>query len=96
MLSSVIDELVSFRIKVRNFALAMPEGVEHVSAEGTGLSKEEKQCQREERWCLMQDRAPLLQACDRLRQDLAVYGINIKVCFFPPCLLPFPSANSAG
>ncbi|KAJ6667405.1 hypothetical protein lerEdw1_016526 [Lerista edwardsae] len=87
MLSSVIDELVSFRIKVRDFALATPEGAEHVSTEGTGLSKEEKRCQREDRRRLMQDRAPLLQACDRLRQDLALYGINIKVCFSPPPIL---------
>ncbi|XP_066475064.1 probable cysteine--tRNA ligase, mitochondrial isoform X1 [Tiliqua scincoides] len=78
MLSSVIDELVSFRIKVRDFALAMPEGAGHVPSEGTGLSREEKQQQKEERRRLMQDRAPLLQACDSLRQDLALYGINIK------------------
>ncbi|XP_048350230.1 probable cysteine--tRNA ligase, mitochondrial isoform X2 [Sphaerodactylus townsendi] len=77
MLSSVIDELVNFRIKVRDFALAIPETT-GVPAEGTVLSKETKQQQKAEKRQLLQERQPLLQACDRLRQDLAVYGINIK------------------
>nr|XP_056717952.1 probable cysteine--tRNA ligase, mitochondrial [Euleptes europaea] len=77
LLSSVIDELVSFRIQVRDFALAPPE-MTGVPAEGTALSKEAKQQQKEKRRQLLQERQPLLQACDRLRQDLAVYGINIK------------------
>lgn len=86
----MIDELVSFRIKVRDFALATPEGAGQVTSEGTGLSKEEKQQQKEGRQRLMQERAPLLQACDRLRQDLALHGINIKVCLFP---FPFPTCQ---
>ncbi|XP_060089683.1 probable cysteine--tRNA ligase, mitochondrial isoform X2 [Heteronotia binoei] len=77
MLTSVIDELVSFRGQVRDFALAAPETTS-VPAEGAILSKEAKQQQKEKRHQLLQEREPLLQACDRLRQDLAVYGINIK------------------
>ncbi|XP_054831088.1 probable cysteine--tRNA ligase, mitochondrial [Eublepharis macularius] len=76
MLSSVIDELVSFRIQVRDFALATAEATDK-PAEGVVSSKEAKQ-QQEKRRQLLQEREPLLQACDRLRQDLAVYGINIK------------------
>ncbi|XP_053168592.1 probable cysteine--tRNA ligase, mitochondrial isoform X3 [Hemicordylus capensis] len=78
MLPSVIDELVSFRIKVRDFALAVAETTRGMPAAGAVLSEEAKRQQKEERRQLLQDRAPLLQACDRLRQDLAVYGINIK------------------
>uniref|UniRef100_A0A8C4JEA7 Probable cysteine--tRNA ligase, mitochondrial n=1 Tax=Dromaius novaehollandiae TaxID=8790 RepID=A0A8C4JEA7_DRONO len=47
MLCNVIDELVSFRTKVR-------------------------------RQQLMQERKPLLEACDHLRRDLAAFGIHIK------------------
>ncbi|XP_042313925.1 probable cysteine--tRNA ligase, mitochondrial isoform X2 [Sceloporus undulatus] len=72
MLCSVIDELVSFRSKVRNFALAAPEATVGLSAE------EAKQREKEERRRLLQERAPLLQACDSLRQDLSLYGITIK------------------
>lgn len=85
MLSSVIDELVSFRVRVRDFALATPE-MTSMPGEGAILSKEAKQQQKEKRCQLLQEREPLLQACDRLRQDLAVYGINIKVCTPPPTL----------
>ncbi|KAH0624541.1 hypothetical protein JD844_032129 [Phrynosoma platyrhinos] len=72
MLCSVIDELVSFRTKVRSFALAVPE------ATGDMLAEEAKQWEKEERRRLLQERAPLLQACDSLRQDLSLYGITIK------------------
>lgn len=75
----MIDELVSFRIKVRNFALATPDTEESPSAQSADLS-EVKQQQKEERRQRLQERMPLLLACDRLRQDLAIYGINIKVC----------------
>ncbi|XP_025027556.1 probable cysteine--tRNA ligase, mitochondrial isoform X2 [Python bivittatus] len=78
LLSSVIDELVSFRIKVRSFALAVPEAAGSMSAESADFSEEEKQQQKAERRQQLQERMPLLQACDRLRQDLAIYGINIK------------------
>ncbi|XP_039182677.1 probable cysteine--tRNA ligase, mitochondrial isoform X1 [Crotalus tigris] len=77
LLSSVIDELVSFRIKVRNFALATPDTEESPSAQIADLL-EVKQQQKEERRQRLQERMPLLLACDRLRQDLAIYGINIK------------------
>uniref|UniRef100_A0A8C6YE32 Cysteinyl-tRNA synthetase 2, mitochondrial n=1 Tax=Naja naja TaxID=35670 RepID=A0A8C6YE32_NAJNA len=80
LLSSVIDELVSFRIKVRSFALATPEAEESPSAQNADLSEEVKRQQKEERRQRLQERMPLLLACDRLRQDLALYGINIKVC----------------
>ncbi|XP_061482618.1 probable cysteine--tRNA ligase, mitochondrial isoform X2 [Rhineura floridana] len=87
--SSVIDELISFRIKVRNFALAMPEAAGGIPTEGSALSKEAKWQQKDERQRLLKDREPLLQACDNLRQDLAMYGINIKVrcllCPKPAC-----------
>ncbi|XP_072850717.2 putative cysteine--tRNA ligase, mitochondrial isoform X1 [Pogona vitticeps] len=72
MLPSILDKFVSFRTKVRNFALATPP-------EGTvALSEGAEQQKKEERRRLLQERAPLLQACDSLRQDLAHYGISIK------------------
>ncbi|XP_067419794.1 probable cysteine--tRNA ligase, mitochondrial isoform X2 [Emydura macquarii macquarii] len=77
VLSSVVDELVSFRIKVRNYALAMPGATESVHVEeGTTVSKEIKQKEREKRRQLLLEREPLLQACDNLRRDLAAFGIN--------------------
>ncbi|XP_063160913.1 probable cysteine--tRNA ligase, mitochondrial isoform X2 [Candoia aspera] len=78
LLSSVIDELVSFRIKVRRFALAAPAAAGGTSAQSADLSEEVKWQQKEERQQQLQERTPLLQACDRLRQDLTIYGINIK------------------
>ncbi|CAM4384677.1 probable cysteine--tRNA ligase, mitochondrial isoform X1 [Lepidochelys kempii] len=79
MLCSVIDELVSFRVKVRNYALAMPGATEAVQVEeGTILAKETKQEERERRRQLLLERELLLQACDNLRRDLAAFGINIK------------------
>ncbi|XP_008105205.1 probable cysteine--tRNA ligase, mitochondrial isoform X2 [Anolis carolinensis] len=79
ILSSVIDELVSFRTKVRNFALAAPEATGgDMSAEHAVPSKEAKQRQKEERQRLLKERETLLQACDDLRQDLSLYGITIK------------------
>ncbi|NWI08644.1 SYCM protein, partial [Crypturellus soui] len=78
LLSNVMDELVNFRAKVRNYALALPEATETVQMEGTAASKETKQEQKEERRRLMQERKPLLEACDHLRRDLAAFGIHIK------------------
>ncbi|XP_025923837.1 probable cysteine--tRNA ligase, mitochondrial isoform X2 [Apteryx rowi] len=78
MLSNVIDELVSFRTKVRNYALALPEATETMQMEGTMGSKGPKQEQKEKRQQLMQERKPLLEACDHLRRDLAAFGIHIK------------------
>ncbi|XP_037656581.1 probable cysteine--tRNA ligase, mitochondrial isoform X2 [Choloepus didactylus] len=59
-LHSVVDELVQFRLKVRQYALATQEA------------------SREARQQRLLERQPLLQACDALRKDLAVHGINIK------------------
>ncbi|XP_075446811.1 putative cysteine--tRNA ligase, mitochondrial isoform X3 [Ascaphus truei] len=70
VLFNVIEELVNFRSKVRNYALATEMGQEAT------ISKEENR-QQERRQMLM-EREPLLQACDTLRQDLDGFGINIK------------------
>ncbi|XP_064263873.1 probable cysteine--tRNA ligase, mitochondrial isoform X2 [Passer domesticus] len=69
VLSNVIEELVRFRSKVRHYALALPE---------TAGAEEPKQEQKEKRKQLMQERKPLLEACDSLRGDLAAFGIHIK------------------
>ncbi|KAM7328928.1 hypothetical protein ACRRTK_013020 [Alexandromys fortis] len=60
-LHCVVDELVRFRLKVRQYALATPGA--------TGAARRQQ----------LQERQPLLEACDALRQDLATHGINIKV-----------------
>ncbi|XP_009664702.2 probable cysteine--tRNA ligase, mitochondrial isoform X2 [Struthio camelus] len=78
MLSNVIDELVNFRMKVRNYALALPEATETTQMEGAMGSKGPEQEQKEKRQQLMQERKPLLEACDNLRRDLAAFGIHIK------------------
>lgn len=59
-LHSVVEELVRFRLKVRQFALATGEAT------------------KEARRQVLLERQPLLEACDTLRQDLAVHGISIK------------------
>jgi len=80
LLSNVMDELVSFRTKVRNYALVLPEATEAVQMEeGAVGAKGPKQEQKEKRRQLMQERKPLLEACDSLRGDLAAFGIHIKV-----------------
>ncbi|XP_075596239.1 putative cysteine--tRNA ligase, mitochondrial isoform X1 [Balearica regulorum gibbericeps] len=79
VLSNVIDELVRFRTKVRHYALALPEeGAEAVPTEGAVGTKATKQEQKQKRQQLMQERKPLLEACDSLRGDLAAFGIHIK------------------
>ncbi|XP_072206350.1 probable cysteine--tRNA ligase, mitochondrial isoform X2 [Excalfactoria chinensis] len=79
LLSNVMDELVSFRTKVRNYALVLPEATETVQMEeGAVGAKGPKQEQKEKRRQLMQERKPLLEACDSLRGDLAALGIHIK------------------
>lgn len=60
-LRCVVDELVRFRLKVRQYALATPGA--------TGEARKQQ----------LQERQPLLEACDTLRQDLATHGINVKV-----------------
>ncbi|XP_065499544.1 probable cysteine--tRNA ligase, mitochondrial [Caloenas nicobarica] len=79
LLSSVIEELVRFRAKVRQYALALPDAAaEAVPTEGAVGTKGAKQEQKEKRQQLMQERKPLLEACDSLRGDLAAFGIHIK------------------
>ncbi|NXB14259.1 SYCM protein, partial [Rhagologus leucostigma] len=77
VLSSVIEELVRFRTKVRHYALALPDAADAVP-EGAAGAKEPKQEQKEKRKQLMWERKPLLEACDSLRGDLAAFGIHIK------------------
>ncbi|NWV93349.1 SYCM protein, partial [Machaerirhynchus nigripectus] len=79
VLSNVIEELVRFRTKVRHYALALPEAADAVPVEGAAGAQEPKQEQKEKRKQLMQERKPLLEACDSLRGDLAAFGIHIKV-----------------
>ncbi|NXD91396.1 SYCM protein, partial [Chaetorhynchus papuensis] len=78
MLSSVMEELVRFRTKVRHYALALPEAGDAVPVEGAAGAKEPEQEQKEKRKQLMRERKPLLEACDSLRGDLAAFGIHIK------------------
>ncbi|NXS18725.1 SYCM protein, partial [Mystacornis crossleyi] len=78
VLSHVIEELVRFRTKVRHYALALPEAADALPVEGAAGAKEPKQEQKEKRKQLMQERKPLLEACDSLRGDLAAFGIHIK------------------
>ncbi|KAM9594081.1 putative cysteine--tRNA ligase, mitochondrial isoform 1-T1 [Morphnus guianensis] len=78
VLSNVIDELVRFRAKVRHYALALPEEADAVPMEGVVAAEGAKQEQKEKRQQLIQERKPLLEACDSLRGDLAAFGIHIK------------------
>ncbi|XP_055658775.1 probable cysteine--tRNA ligase, mitochondrial isoform X3 [Falco peregrinus] len=78
VLSNVMDELVKFRAKVRHYALALPEAAGTVPLEGATAAKGPEQEQKEKRQQLMQERKPLLEACDSLRGDLAAFGIHIK------------------
>ncbi|NXF86884.1 SYCM protein, partial [Eubucco bourcierii] len=78
VLSNVVDELVRFRAKVRHYALALPEADAAVPVEGATGDKALKQAQKEKRQQLMQERKPLLEACDSLRRDLAAFGIHIQ------------------
>uniref|UniRef100_A0A8C3TR45 cysteine--tRNA ligase n=1 Tax=Catharus ustulatus TaxID=91951 RepID=A0A8C3TR45_CATUS len=79
VLSNVVEELVRFRTKVRHYALALPDAADTVPVEGEAGAQESKQEQKEKRKQLMQERKPLLEACDSLRGDLAAFGIHIKV-----------------
>ncbi|XP_069734592.1 probable cysteine--tRNA ligase, mitochondrial isoform X2 [Phaenicophaeus curvirostris] len=76
-LSNVVDELVRFRTKVRHYALAMPEAAETLPVEGDVGAEGQKE-QKEKRRQLMQERKPLLEACDSLRKDLAAFGVHIQ------------------
>ncbi|XP_066435899.1 probable cysteine--tRNA ligase, mitochondrial [Eleutherodactylus coqui] len=65
LLLNVVDEMVDFRSKVRNYALATEEKVEDGQ-------------QKERRRQMVKDREPLMKACDGVRLNLAGFGINIK------------------
>lgn len=73
LLLNVVDEIVDFRSKVRNYALATeetPQDLQH--------SKEEKAQHKERRKQRIKDCEPLMRACDEVRLNLAGFGINIK------------------
>ncbi|XP_038617630.1 probable cysteine--tRNA ligase, mitochondrial [Tachyglossus aculeatus] len=75
-LQRVVDQLVQFRLQVRTYALALPEAPPDGS---DALSPDDAERQRkEQRHRMLRERTPLLQACDALRRDLALCGINIK------------------
>ncbi|NXI52446.1 SYCM protein, partial [Chloroceryle aenea] len=78
VLSNVIEELVRFRTKVRHYALALPAAADAVPVEGAAGADGPRQEQKEKRLQIMQERKPLLEACDSLRRDLAAFGIHIK------------------
>ncbi|NXR83163.1 SYCM protein, partial [Pycnonotus jocosus] len=78
VLCNVIEELVRFRMKVRHYALALPEAADTVPGEAATGAQEPRQEQKEKRKQLMRERKPLLEACDSLRGDLAAFGIHIK------------------
>ncbi|KAM4044376.1 putative cysteine--tRNA ligase, mitochondrial [Anomaloglossus baeobatrachus] len=73
LLLNVVDEIVDFRSKVRNYALATDETVQDSQD-----SKEERGQQKERRKQMIKDRAALMRACDGARLNLAGLGINIK------------------
>ncbi|XP_004084647.1 probable cysteine--tRNA ligase, mitochondrial [Oryzias latipes] len=62
-LQAVVEQLTRFRSEVREFALARQDGLSSGSSGKPGLYP---------------DRAPLLKACDTLRNDLAPLGVLIK------------------
>ncbi|XP_007666854.2 probable cysteine--tRNA ligase, mitochondrial isoform X2 [Ornithorhynchus anatinus] len=74
-LQRVVDELVQFRLQVRTYALALPEAP---PGGPDALSPDAERQRKERRRQLLRERTPLLQACDALRRDLALCGINIK------------------
>uniref|UniRef100_A0A8C5M474 cysteine--tRNA ligase n=1 Tax=Leptobrachium leishanense TaxID=445787 RepID=A0A8C5M474_9ANUR len=78
LLVNVVEELVSFRSKVRNYAIGTNDCETPQSEEAT-LSKEEMELQKEKRRQTLRDRLPLLEACDTMRQNLAGLGVNVKV-----------------
>lgn len=65
-LEAVVERLTRFRAEVRAFALARQDGPTAGSSNKPGLYPE---------------RIPLLKACDALRNDLAPWGVLIKVCW---------------
>uniref|UniRef100_W5MRM3 Probable cysteine--tRNA ligase, mitochondrial n=1 Tax=Lepisosteus oculatus TaxID=7918 RepID=W5MRM3_LEPOC len=75
-LHNVVDELVKFRSHVRRYALATDELPPVL--ENSPPSEEEKAKIKQRRRKLLEERQPLLRACDDLRDDLAPLGILIK------------------
>ncbi|XP_005999444.1 probable cysteine--tRNA ligase, mitochondrial isoform X1 [Latimeria chalumnae] len=75
---SVVDQLVNFRSKVRNYALGTEDLKTADTTESTVPSEAAKEQQKEKRKQLLGERAPLLQVCDVLRQDLTALGVHIK------------------
>ncbi|XP_071991671.1 probable cysteine--tRNA ligase, mitochondrial isoform X2 [Engystomops pustulosus] len=65
LLFNVVDEIVDFRREVRNYALATEETVQDLQ-------------QKERRKQMIKERKHLMTACDRVRSNLAGFGINIK------------------
>ncbi|NXV71527.1 SYCM protein, partial [Atlantisia rogersi] len=78
VLANVIDELVRFRRQVRHYALALPEAADAAAAQGAAGTERPEHQQKDQRQRLMQERKPLLEACDSLRGHLAAFGIHIK------------------
>ncbi|XP_008941606.1 PREDICTED: probable cysteine--tRNA ligase, mitochondrial, partial [Merops nubicus] len=78
LLCSVVEELVRFRSRVRHYALALPAPE---PGQGQPAPQGDQQEQREKRQQLLQERKPLLEACDALREDLAAFGVHIKLLF---------------
>ncbi|KAM9320002.1 putative cysteine--tRNA ligase, mitochondrial [Gastrophryne carolinensis] len=73
LLHNVVEELIDFRSKVRNYALTTEE-----TEQFSSITKEEKEQKKERRRKMMKEREPLMQACDAVRQNLAGLGVNIK------------------
>ncbi|XP_073520465.1 probable cysteine--tRNA ligase, mitochondrial [Phyllobates terribilis] len=73
LLINVVDEIVDFRSKVRNYALVTEETMEDLRE-----SKEERGQQKERRKRMIKDREPLMRACDGVRLNLAGLGVTIK------------------
>jgi len=60
---AILDDVIGFRSTVRRFALA---------SDHPGLTKEEKRR-------LLNERRPLIDACDTIRDQLKTKGIQLKV-----------------
>ncbi|NWY04613.1 SYCM protein, partial [Nothoprocta ornata] len=74
LLGRVLEELVQFRARVRAYALAHTDTDTAPAPRGGPTAPAPQRRQR-----LMQEREPLLEACDHLRRDLAALGVHIKV-----------------
>ncbi|XP_047659276.1 probable cysteine--tRNA ligase, mitochondrial isoform X2 [Tachysurus fulvidraco] len=68
ILHNVVEQLVCFRSKVRNFALSVEDEANQDHHTSKMLQRKKPQ----------PDRLPLLKACDALRNDLMPLGVQIK------------------